>query len=48
MLRTRPDAAALAASFVEQLRALTLPQAAYTGLVSKRDGLIEALLTIAG
>ena len=48
MLRKRPDAAALASSFIEQLRALTLPQAAYKGLVSKRDGLIASLLTIAG
>ncbi|WP_077959747.1 heme-dependent oxidative N-demethylase family protein [Ensifer adhaerens] len=48
MLRNRPDAAALASSFIEQLRALTLPQAAYKGLVSKRDGLIAALQSIAG
>ncbi|OCO98041.1 MULTISPECIES: DUF3445 domain-containing protein [unclassified Ensifer] len=48
MLRSRPDARALALSFVEQLHALTLPQAAYKGLVSKRDGLVAALLKIAG
>lgn len=48
MLRSRPDASALALSFVEQLRALSLPQAAYKGLVSKRDALISALLSIAG
>ncbi|HEV7318252.1 MAG TPA: DUF3445 domain-containing protein [Ensifer sp.] len=48
LLRTRPDAAALALSFVEQLRSLTLPQAAYKGLVSKRDSLVSALISIAG
>lgn len=48
LLRQRDDAATLALSFVEQLRALDLPQAAYKGLVSKRDALISALLSIAG
>ncbi|WP_425513773.1 heme-dependent oxidative N-demethylase family protein [Ensifer oleiphilus] len=48
MLRHREDAATLALSFVEQLRALDLPQAAYKGLVSKRDALISALISIAG
>lgn len=48
MLRRRPDAATLARAFVEQLRALTLPQAAYKGLVSKREALVAALLSIAG
>ncbi|HEV7304952.1 DUF3445 domain-containing protein [Ensifer sp.] len=48
ILRSRPDAATLAHSFVEQLRALTLPQAAYKGLVSKRDSLISSLISIAG
>lgn len=48
LLRQRPDAAPLALSFAEQLRALDLPQAAYKGLVSKRDALISALVSIAG
>lgn len=48
LLRSRPDAAELARAFVEQLRALTLPQAAYKGLVSKREALVAALLSIAG
>ncbi|MEI2299580.1 heme-dependent oxidative N-demethylase family protein [Ensifer sp. MJa1] len=48
MLRRRPDAAELSHAFVDQLRALTLPQAAYKGLVSKRDSLATALLSIAG
>lgn len=48
MLRARPDAATLARAFVEQLRALDPAQAAYKGLVSKRDGLMAALLSIAG
>lgn len=48
LLRQRPDAAALALSFAEQLRALDLPQAAYKGLVSKRNALISALASIAG
>ncbi|OAP37819.1 NADH dehydrogenase [Sinorhizobium glycinis] len=47
-LRNRPDAAALARSFMEQLNELTLPQAAYKGLVSKREALISVLLSIAG
>jgi hypothetical protein len=47
-LKNRPDAAALARSFVGQLNELTLPQAAYKGLVSKREALISALLSIAG
>ncbi|MDK1388338.1 DUF3445 domain-containing protein [Sinorhizobium sp. 8-89] len=47
-LRSRPDAAALAQSFVAQLRELTLPEAAYKGLVSKREALIAALLAVAG
>jgi hypothetical protein len=47
-LRRRPDAAALARSFIGQLSELTLPQAAYKGLVSKREALIAALLEIAG
>ncbi|MCA1439805.1 DUF3445 domain-containing protein [Ensifer sp. IC4062] len=47
-LRSRPDAAALAGSFVAQLRELTLPQAAYKGLVSKREALATTLLAIAG
>lgn len=47
-LRNRPDAAALARAFIEQLGELTLPQAAYKGLVSKREALISALLSIAG
>ncbi|WP_115419242.1 DUF3445 domain-containing protein [Ensifer sp. M14] len=48
LLRQREDAATLALAFVEQLRALDLPQAAYKGLVSKRDALISALISIAG
>ncbi|WP_026620327.1 dimethylamine monooxygenase subunit A [Ensifer sp. WSM1721] len=47
-LRRRPDAAALARSFIGQLSELTLPQAAYKGLVSKREALIATLLEIAG
>lgn len=47
-LRRRSDAAALAQSFIAQLHELTLPQAAYKGLVSKRDALIAALASIAG
>lgn len=47
-LRNRPDAARLALSFIAQLRELTLPQAAYKGLVSKREALIAALAAIAG
>ncbi|APG85826.1 NADH dehydrogenase [Sinorhizobium americanum CCGM7] len=47
-LRNRPDAAALARSFIGQLNDLTPPQAAYKGLVSKREALISALLSIAG
>ncbi|ASY64253.1 hypothetical protein SJ05684_c28220 [Sinorhizobium sojae CCBAU 05684] len=47
-LRDRPDAARLALSFIVQLRELTLPQAAYKGLVSKRETLIAALASIAG
>lgn len=48
LLRQRQDAASLALSFIEQLRALDLQQAAYKGLVSKRDALISALVSIAG
>ncbi|WEX76998.1 DUF3445 domain-containing protein [Sinorhizobium numidicum] len=48
VLRKRPDAATLARSFVNQLRELTTPQAAYKGLVSKREALVAALLAIAG
>lgn len=48
LLRQRADAAVLALSFIEQLRALDLQQAAYKGLVSKRDALISALVSIAG
>ncbi|MCA1492031.1 heme-dependent oxidative N-demethylase family protein [Sinorhizobium alkalisoli] len=47
-LGSRPDAARLALSFITQLRELTLPQAAYKGLVSKRGALISALASIAG
>ncbi|WP_018235589.1 DUF3445 domain-containing protein [Ensifer sp. BR816] len=47
-LRNRPDAATLARSFIEQLGELTLPETAYKGLVSKREALIAALLSIAG
>ncbi|AUX77864.1 MULTISPECIES: heme-dependent oxidative N-demethylase family protein [Sinorhizobium] len=47
-LRNRPDAAALARVFIGQLNDLTPPQAAYKGLVSKREALISALLSIAG
>ncbi|AHK42390.1 heme-dependent oxidative N-demethylase family protein [Ensifer canadensis] len=48
LLRQRADAGTLALSFIEQLRSLDLPQAAYKGLVSKRDALISALISIAG
>lgn len=48
LLRQRQDAASLALSFIEQLRALDLQQAAYKGLISKRDALISALVSIAG
>jgi dimethylamine monooxygenase subunit A len=47
-LGKRPDAAALAHAFIAQLNELTLPQAAYKGLVSKREALIAALGSIAG
>lgn len=47
-LRRRPDAAALARAFMDQINELTLPQAAYKGLVSKREALIAALASNAG
>ncbi|HXV31147.1 MAG TPA: DUF3445 domain-containing protein [Sinorhizobium sp.] len=47
-LRKRPDAAALARSFIAQLGELTLPEAAYKGLVSKQQALVAALKRIAG
>jgi len=48
VLDGHPDAARLALSFAAQLEELTLEQAAYKGLASKRDSLIAALRHLAG
>ncbi|OJF94515.1 heme-dependent oxidative N-demethylase family protein [Pararhizobium antarcticum] len=48
VLDGHPDAARLALSFAAQLEELTLEQAAYKGLASKRDSLIAALRGLAG
>jgi len=48
VLDGHPDAARLARSFAAQLEELTLEQAAYKGLASKRDSLIAALRGLAG
>ncbi len=48
LLERAPDAPALAASFARELEGLSLPEAAYKGLASRRAGLVEALKQIAG
>lgn len=47
LLKSRPDRAALAASFANQLMALDADQLDYKGLTADRDGLVEALNEIA-
>ncbi len=47
ILRGHPDAPRLAAAFAAQLEELSLEQAAYKGLASKRDSLIIALRQLA-
>lgn len=47
LLAKRPDRAALAASFADQLLALDADQLDYKGLTADRDRLVEALRTIA-
>ncbi|MEW9614172.1 DUF3445 domain-containing protein [Shinella sp. S4-D37] len=46
-LRTLPDARRVAAVFADQLVALTLPQAAYKGLATKRAALVAELRAVA-
>lgn len=48
ILARAPDAPALAASFIRELEGLSLPEAAYKGLASRRAGLVRALKQIAG
>ena len=47
-LRTLPDARRVAAVFADQLEALTLPQATYKGLATKRAALVAELRAVAG
>ena len=47
LLKSRPDRAALASSFAEQLLALDGEQLDYKGLTADRDRLVEALRGIA-
>lgn len=47
-LRTLPDARRAAAVFADQLEALTLPQATYKGLATKRAALVAELRAVAG
>jgi hypothetical protein len=47
-LRTLPDARRVAAVFADQLEALTLPQATYKGLATKRAALVAELRAAAG
>lgn len=47
-LRTLPDARRVAAVFADQLEALTLPQATYKGLTTKRAALVAELRAVAG
>ncbi|SIQ39372.1 Protein of unknown function [Rhizobium sp. RU20A] len=48
ILERAPDAPALALSFMRELEGLSLPEAAYKGLASRRAGLVDALKRIAG
>ncbi len=47
-LRALPDARRIATVFADQLEALTLPQATYKGLATKRAALVAELRAVAG
>ena len=47
-LRTLPDARRVASVFADQIEALTLPQATYKGLATKRAALVAELRAVAG